>query len=73
MFKSIKGRLIAIIADIILLLWLVPWHYYRCIFMMNNNYEIFLIWNEIGERIFWTIFMVIMIFIFGYITDKEYI
>lgn len=64
-----KGKIISIIADILLLIWWLPWHYYRLKYMLINNYDMYMIWDDIGGRLFFTIFAIGVIIAAGYIID----
>lgn len=65
----IKGKLIGIVVSILLLIWFIPWHYYRYRFMIIHNYDPYLIWSDIGGRVFFTIFAVSAIILAGHIVD----
>lgn len=69
MFKHI-GKIFGFVFSGLLLLWWVPWHYGRCKFMILNEYKSYLIWEEAGYRIFYTIFAVIFLIALGYLVDN---
>lgn len=66
---AVKGKLIGIVVAILLLVWWIPWHYYRYKFMIEHNYETYLIWNEMGSCIFFSIFAVVFLISLGHIFD----
>jgi len=66
---DIKGKLVGIVVSIFLLAWKVPRCYYRYEFMIDHDYEIYMIWNEIGGYIFFSVFAVGFFILIGHIVD----
>jgi len=65
-----KGKLIGVIVNILLMCWMIPWHYYRFKFMKLHNYGRYLIWDDIGGRVVYTIIIVVLIMVAGYMADE---
>jgi len=64
-----KGKLGALFVDIGLLCWWVPWHYSRFVYMVESGYERYMIQDLMTNRIFFTVFAIVLVFIIGWVGD----